>query len=352
MLSSTIYVSIASLYDPELIPTIHDAFSKAKNPARLFLGVSIIDSNPKLYKEVLKETKKYGDNISIIFTKLKSKKEHEVLGVGRGRKLAHSMYADQDYFLQIDSHTMFLQNWDEVLISLHKESVIYFTKNPKTILTGYAGMYFVDEKQSRHLDPIANGDMPAGFLYPVFTRLEKNGPVPMWSMTALDKVSDTEERFIPCTKFNANFAFGNRYFAKYPGIPESAVFFEEEIFQSVSLLSMGFSLAFPNVGDALVKHLYVGQTMTDKGPVLNFGGRKAANDYLTDEQRSMQHKRVYDNYEEFLSDESLQKYISAYEKYTNVSMRNGRVSVETKLPTAWTIDEEPVAIERVAGDCD
>ena len=31
----------------------------------------------------------------------------ELIGVGVGRKMAESMYEDEDYVLQIDAHTMF-----------------------------------------------------------------------------------------------------------------------------------------------------------------------------------------------------------------------------------------------------
>jgi len=351
MLTSTIYVSIASMYDLELIPTIHDAFSKASNPSRIYLGIALLDSNEKLYKKVLKEINKYGDQVSLDFTKIKKNKELDYLGVGKGRKRAHAMYADQDYFLQIDSHTMFHQDWDKVLISLHKESVIYNTKNPKTILTGYAGMYFVDENQNRHLGPIEEETLPAGFLYPNFVRLEKNGPVPRWSMTEISKITKTEDRFIPAVKFNANFAFGNRYFGKNPGIPEGAVFFEEEIMQSVSLMSMGFSLAFPTMEYALIRHLYVAEERTKDGVVVSFGGRKAANDYMSPEQRKQQQIQVFENYDSFVNSPELAKYISAYEKYAGISLRHGKVSVETQIPDRWLLDEELIEIDRVDGDC-
>ena len=60
------------------------------------------------------------------------------------RHLAQSLYQDEQYFLQIDSHSWFDKDWDDLCIGLMESN---FTPNPKKMYSCYArGFEFIDGK--------------------------------------------------------------------------------------------------------------------------------------------------------------------------------------------------------------
>ena len=51
------------------------------------------------------------DNVNIKYSKAP-----ENIGVGMGRYLANQLYNGEDFYLQIDSHMTFVNNWDVKLV--------------------------------------------------------------------------------------------------------------------------------------------------------------------------------------------------------------------------------------------
>jgi hypothetical protein len=164
MSQASIYVAIASLDDDELVPTILDLFEKSEYPSRVFAHVSLSSISKNRYKEFLKSTKKYSSNLTYQFTLLNRKNFEKELGVGIGRDKAASRYSDQDYFLQIDSHSLFSYGWDSNLIKIHSEAM-EVTHNPRTLITGYAGMY-----EYIGSDRVAKPGDDGQYQYPFFTK--------------------------------------------------------------------------------------------------------------------------------------------------------------------------------------
>jgi hypothetical protein len=109
---NTIFVSIASYRDKELIKTVNSCLSKAKYPENIKIGIcwqydeeedtTIFDNHPQI-------------DISKIYWK-------DVEGsVCWARALIQKQFFnDEDYYFQIDSHTLFAQDWDEILIEMYK----------------------------------------------------------------------------------------------------------------------------------------------------------------------------------------------------------------------------------------
>jgi len=326
----TIYVAIAALDDEELVPTLKDLYSKASQPSRVHVGLAVQSTSSKWYRDISKEAKSISPNIRHLFVKITSKNALEVLGVGQGRELSHSMYEDEDYVLQIDSHSMFMQDWDEILIAM-LYSAKKATDNERTLLTAYAGNYFLDKEGNRTLE-FPEGLTPhSGFYYPLYRQYVNNDGLPSWDTVPLSRVSDSPARFIPSPKFNANFAFGDKEFAANLGLDASVVFFEEEIIQTVSLMGSGWSLVFPNVKDAVVRHLYVAEGE------MSAVRRKAAASYLSEVDRLELTQRMQRNYRDFLDFEVLKGAKTDYENYANVSLKYGRRTPETIYPSTWTL---------------
>lgn len=100
-----IFISIASYRDPELQWTIKSAIDNAANPENLFFGVVFQGLESEL------PDLSYVKNLSII--KIHPK---EARGAGYARSMAMDLYSNENYFLQIDSHTRFVQGWDLIAI--------------------------------------------------------------------------------------------------------------------------------------------------------------------------------------------------------------------------------------------
>jgi hypothetical protein len=132
-----IYVSIASYKDTELVDTVYSLLRRAKNPERVFVSIfSQDETHPKL------------DNIFKLFgvKEFNYEKVHfsKARGVGYARlKTQQQLSLDFKYYLQVDSHTRFINHWDEVLISEYELSR-EFWKMP-IVFSSYPVPYTYDE---------------------------------------------------------------------------------------------------------------------------------------------------------------------------------------------------------------
>lgn len=318
-MNKTIYVSIPSLYDEELAPTIADAFNKADNPERIFVGVSLADISDTILKQ-LEIVAGVFPNVRYKFDLL-SKDNSKHLRVGYGRLSAMSMYENEDYVLQTDSHAAFGNGWDTKLINLHslaKEK----TKNDKVVITAYGGSYAYSQELGRHLDPAEPDVTISGFLpkYPVFVSEMYNNAIPSWTVEKEEslKALDLEE-LIPGIKFNANFAFSDRHFAKAETMFEHVEFFEEELIQTVMLIENGFSIVFPNVDYPLVCHLYTERINKDSA---GRGTRFFSGKYKEFGIEPTNNRAKY-NHLAFIDDPKHQDAIKRYQKYARMNMRFG-----------------------------
>ena len=110
--ASTIFVSVAAFCEPHLQVTIHQLFAKAAKPNRIFVGLvdQSEDLNPKWLLDF--PGRKHINYVGL--------SPVDSRGVSWARSIAFSLYNDQTYLLQIDSHTLFDQGWDETLIQQHQ----------------------------------------------------------------------------------------------------------------------------------------------------------------------------------------------------------------------------------------
>jgi len=138
----TIFISIANFLDPEIKMTVDSAISNARYPERLFFGI---------FSQV--------DSTYISFEKSNNIKEEVVdyrtaKGAGYARSMVQKMHSGQDYFLQVDAHSIFVKDWDVKVESLYKK-IQEETKNKKVIISFYAKPYFRDKNSNvvfNHVD--------------------------------------------------------------------------------------------------------------------------------------------------------------------------------------------------------
>lgn len=126
----SIFISIASYKDTELVPTIKSIIKNADNPRELHFGVVSQDENkrhPDLESIV--------DNLSYLKIDFRDAK-----GAGYARKLAMEMYEGEDFYLQLDSHMRAASGWDTKIKKMYDHaSEIANTK--KIILSQYPAAY-------------------------------------------------------------------------------------------------------------------------------------------------------------------------------------------------------------------
>jgi len=129
----SIFVQISAYHDYELHKTIIDCIAKSSGVNELSFGVHVC------YKDVDDITYVYLPNVQYI-----KSKAPEGLGVGHGRYLANEFYNGEDYYLQIDAHTRFAQDWDINLINDHD---LYTEQGCKPILTAYPSGYSYNDSR-------------------------------------------------------------------------------------------------------------------------------------------------------------------------------------------------------------
>lgn len=121
----TIFVSLASYCDNLLEQTMTEAMTKAKYPRDIRFGVVEQQyAEKRLRPEIMKNPQVRYVGIDI----------RHARGACWARALAMSLYNDEDYFLQVDSHSVFEQDWDQTMINWveHCEK-----KSAKPLLSSY-----------------------------------------------------------------------------------------------------------------------------------------------------------------------------------------------------------------------
>jgi hypothetical protein len=322
----TIYIALTSLDDSELIPTVLGAFEKASNPDNIFVGLHLW-SSPSLRDEFLKKLSKYSSNIRFNFTEMSEDTFEEMAGVGKGRRRALDLYNNEDYLLQIDSHSLFSLGWDKTLIDTLEEAK-KFVKNKKTIITAYAGFYKFSATGKRVWCHPGDGpgEFPGNFQYPYYVSDKRYyDAIPAWTVLLEEEVKNFPGKFMPAIKFNANFSFGDSEWAKDTGLYESAEFFEEEVVQTLNLMKLGYTLVFPKNEKPVIGHLY---TDFISG---NYGKRNSLGDYPGFSYEISDAEGIK-NYKKYILDPENSQIVKEYSRYARIHISFGPLDPKPHVP--------------------
>jgi hypothetical protein len=124
---ASIFIQIASYHDYELPRTIMDAIDKCSGDNTINFGIHLsYYVKDEIFIPNLKNIK---------FEKVKSP---QGIGVGYGRYVANTFYDGEDYYLQIDSHMRFSQDWDKKFINNYKK---YLSEGYNPVLSAYPAGY-------------------------------------------------------------------------------------------------------------------------------------------------------------------------------------------------------------------
>lgn len=125
-MAQTIFVSMASYLDPMLFFTLNDAVAKASQPALLAFGV--VDQNVADQREAVAALP-FGRQVRYVHVH-----PEDTLGVSWARNTAFSLYDGEAFLLQVDSHTLFEQGWDDTLRAMHANLL---ARSAKPVISTY-----------------------------------------------------------------------------------------------------------------------------------------------------------------------------------------------------------------------
>lgn len=135
----TIFVSIANYKDPEVFNTVNELITKQSGENRVRICV---------FSQIDLEEERW-DALDVIPEVLHIKYDYKkAQGVCWARAQAQKYYEGEDYYLQIDSHIVFTQDWDRKLIEDH---TLALSLGRKAIITAYPCAYEFNEDGERFI---------------------------------------------------------------------------------------------------------------------------------------------------------------------------------------------------------
>lgn len=225
---ASIFVQIASFNDKELVKTVNDCILKSSGQNDIYFGIHecYID-NKTIFQN---------DKVSISYSKAP-----ENLGVGMSRYLANKFYNGEDFYLQIDSHSRFVKDWDLICINnINKHLSI----GNKCILTSYPAEYKY------------NADSTEWFssnLVPTMIKFKKENDELFKSSRILEQHGVPIDGSFCSESVSAAFIFGQGEISSVLQNP-AIFYFGEEILKAASLYTSGYNLMCPD--QTVIFHLY------------------------------------------------------------------------------------------------
>ena len=221
---STIFISIASYRDSDLINTIKDILFNAENPNNLRFGICFQDDDIHKLEEYVND--KRFKIINIHYTETK--------GCCWARSITQKLYNNETYTLQLDSHHRFVKNWDTILIDmfldLKKDGV------DKPLITTYLPSF----------NP--NNDPQDRVMCPWSIRLDKvieNNIllfIPDYIMNHKELTKPIKGDF-----FSGHFSFTHGFFCNEIPYDDNLYFIGEEINISLRSYTHGYEIYSPHI---------------------------------------------------------------------------------------------------------
>lgn len=231
----SIFVSIASYRDTELVPTIKSIIDNAKNPDSLHFAV------------VSQDLKKKHPDLSFVknlsYLKMDSR---EARGAGYARKLAMDMYSGQSFYLQLDSHMRAVNGWDTKLKEMHDVSK-KISGVDKIILSQYPAAYEIHTNGKEYF--VQNHEEL--WSTPTWSRVHNrdNGS---WS-SIREKFEDFSQPH-PSHTVLAGYLFASGNFVEEIPYDERISFMGEELCIAIRAYTRGWKIYAPN--EMLFWHFY------------------------------------------------------------------------------------------------
>ena len=235
MKKKSIFISIASYRDKNCNSTIKSIYNNAKYPEYIYIG--ICQQNKDTDIDCLHDIN--NNNIKIIRIDYKDAK-----GPIYARYLASTLCEKEEYYLQIDSHTIFIKNWDIICI----KSIENLKKiSNKPILSHYPRDY--PDKDIKNKDKFY-------VTYIKYLKFIKNKDFKIIQYEGARFV-DTKNTFIKTPFVTGNFLFLESSFLNEIPYDNSLHYLHhgEEILHSLRFYTYGYDVFIPNQN--IVYHNYI-----------------------------------------------------------------------------------------------
>ena len=134
-----LFVSVAAYRDRDCVNTIADLFAKARWPERLTVGVCWQSLSPD--DDDCDPLGAHRDQCRILRFDIS-----EAEGACWARHQVQSLWRGEEYVLQIDSHTRFVEHWDEKLLAMLAEC-----PSPRPILSNYPAAFTPPDHIDSHV---------------------------------------------------------------------------------------------------------------------------------------------------------------------------------------------------------
>ena len=233
----SIFISVASYRDPELKRTITSAIENADNPQGLHFGLFIQDL-PKIIP-TFDEFKDSGAKITI-------KAIHPKLarGAGYARSEAMKLYDQEDYYMQIDSHTQFTKGWDTSCINQFKKAQ-EISGNNKIIISAFPQGYIIEYNKVNILAKPEHTANPKKHVLKLSKKNEWTADRQPFEGTSLPELSNT---------VLAGFIFTNGSIVEEVPYDPEVSFFGEELCFAARAWTRGWDIYSPN--QIILYHFY------------------------------------------------------------------------------------------------
>lgn len=295
----SIFISIASYRDPELTRTIKSALENAAHPEELHFGI------------VLQEIEKFEPDLSWV-PNLSLIKIHPKFarGAGLARAEAMKLYNNQDYYLQIDSHTIFEKNWDILCIEQIKKAQ-EISKNNKIILSYFPPPFYIHKNGK--VEFVKNSLKQPAYPTKQIPKLTKRKD---WTAERIEFTDRARKMPEPSTTILAGFVFTiGDIVNDVPYDPEIS-FFGEEICFAARAWTRGWDIYSPSV--VILYHFYSreGYSKIWKDRNIRNMSWKEIEDISKDKQ-----KRVLCGMEKGIFGLGSYRHIRLYEKMTGINFK-------------------------------
>jgi hypothetical protein len=298
-----IFICVPTMNDFEFLSTIERAYDYSENPDNLSIATIIfwkpqdIKSNSKPF---FTHIKKYLDKN---FTKVKYDIQpwHLYPGVGQGRIAPTKFFNNEKYFLSIDSHTDFINNWDTEIIELYESSRKYFGK--LRVLTTYLSSYHSNStiknnsikntKKTLRPEDLTNRWAFFDFYKNLGAGIKNNElifPLPNDRLITEEDLkyfssNFIDNKFLPAKKISAHcyFTESNPWLTKYNlNLDKDINFWGEEFYQSSLSYARGYNLVWFNK-----------QIMFHQYENLNKNGREYKESYLKNFKNTEEKSKIF-----------------------------------------------------------
>lgn len=128
----SIFISVASYRDPDLVTTVRSLYDNADNSDDLVFGIVNQEQRGKHA-----DFSWLGEQARVVNMHYKDAK-----GAGYARKIAMDLYDGEDFFFQVDAHMRFAKGWDTTLTDMYNWCV-QDAGSHKVILSQFAAPFIV-----------------------------------------------------------------------------------------------------------------------------------------------------------------------------------------------------------------